>query len=405
MVSMRDFLKSSVRWLQAGWIWPLVLLALPACGLATGGFTGGSNNTFDPGTGDLSSGVMCDIPKVQDNGRSGTCATSTDIGIGLSNSLAAVSLADGSGSSIVLDYSPSAQAECGAGMPRRVDFYDSFPEGSAICLNCQQQIPSKYADANAVCVAKCKDLVANDEVAPADGVDAYCQANAHVSTNFKPNMCFGNRCSTGGTPVPNYFADPRRDAEPVQWSDSELIGTMASGSSVSQTAPTPPDTGTIADFQAGAASVQLITTGDAWVEFSAAETGKSHVIGLRASCPKIADCPDTDPSLTDIAFSIDLNVDGFAYVLEHGTGAVATALGMYTPHERYRLHVADNHDGTATISYTRVTGSCVPGTPCTETPLTTHVGTHAKYPLRIDASFREQGATTENVTVMRIQDQ
>src|SRR5581483_585172 len=94
MVSMRDFLKSSVRWLQAGWVWPLVLLALPACGLATGGFTGGSNNTFDPGTGDLSSGVMCDIPKVQDNGRSGTCATSTDIGIGLSNSLAAVSLAD-----------------------------------------------------------------------------------------------------------------------------------------------------------------------------------------------------------------------------------------------------------------------------------------------------------------------
>ena len=66
-------------------------------------------------------------------------------------------------------------------------------------------------------------------------------------------------------------------------------------------------------------------------------------------------------------------------------------------------HIEDNNDGTANIFYTRVVGSCTPGTSCNETVLTQHAGAGPKYPLRIDASFREQNATVANVTVMRIQ--
>ena len=78
MVSMRDFLKSSGRWLNISWFAPLILLALPACGLDASGIP--NPDAFDGGTGDLSSAVMCDIPKPPEEGAS-ECADSTDVGI------------------------------------------------------------------------------------------------------------------------------------------------------------------------------------------------------------------------------------------------------------------------------------------------------------------------------------
>jgi hypothetical protein len=396
MVSMRDVLKSSGRWLSGGWYVPLILLALPACALDSSGIP--NPNGFDPGTGDLSSAVMCDIPKPTLEGTP-ECADATDVGIGISLSKAAVSLADGSHNSLALDFSPGAVNACN-GFPRKIDHFGPFPDGKTICLNCAQQIPAKFSGPQAVCIAACKDLVSQTADMSQTQIDAFCQANARVATNFAGNICFSGACSQAGNPLPN-FNDPRRAAEPVKWTD--LIGASLSGNSLTRTAPTTgPD---VADFNAGGASEQLITKGDAWVEFEANNTNLSQVLGVRGSCNDPSVCPDTDPSLTDIGFSIILNTDGFAYVIESDPLVTVTGpFGQYTAGERYRIHITDNNDGTATISYSRVVGSCTAGTPCNETQISQQVtATKPKYPLRINASFREQNATVANVTVMRIQ--
>jgi hypothetical protein len=395
---MRDFLKSTGRWLSAGWYWPLVLLALPVCALQTGGIP--NPNAFDPGSGPLTGAVMCDIPKVPDE-VSGNCANSTDEGSGMSTLHAAVALAAGESTSFALDFSPAALSRCKP-LPGKIDFFGPYPDGTAVCLNCAQQIPSKYANPTAVCVAKCKELVTVGGSQPPEGIDEFCRANARVSTNFAPNICFNDACSSGGTLLPG-FVDPRRTAEPVKWTD--LIGTSALfGNSLERTAPT---TGpALTDFNAGAASEQLITKGDAWVEFAAGENNLSHVLGVRESCADITLCPDTDPSLNDIGFSILLNLDGQVYTIESSPSVTMSgALGPYDANERFRVHIVDNNDGTATISYSRVVGSCTPGSFCNETQLSQHVGPGPKYPLRIDASLREQTAILANVTVMRIQTQ
>jgi hypothetical protein len=161
-----------------------------------------------------------------------------------------------------------------------------------------------------------------------------------------------------------------------------------------------------ADFDAGAASAQTIISGDAWVEFSAGENGLSHVLGLRNSCDDpMNDCPDADPSIDAIGFAISLNFDDQVYVIETVPGPALNVLGpfgTYTPGERFRVKIVNNHDGTATISYVRIMGACPDGTVCTEVPLATSTATPV-YPLRVDTSFREQNASLTNVTLVRIQ--
>ena len=206
-------------------------------------------------------------------------------------------------------------------------------------------------------------------------------------------MCFDHGCTNGGTPDPS-FVDPRRAPEQVKWTDT--IGTVATGNTLSRNVAT---TGTkVEDFNAGAASVQIITKGDAWVEFEANDNMVSQVLGVRESCDDPTACPDTDPSLNDIGFSIILNNDQHIYVIESSPSVqVFGPFGTtYNAHDRFRVHVTDNSDGTATISYSQIIAGV-------DTPLYQHVGPNPKYPLRIDATFREQNATLGNVTVMRIQ--
>ncbi len=404
---MRGFLKSSGRWLSAGWYWPLVLLALPACAFQTNGIA--VPGAFDPGDQPLTSAVMCDIPKPQDSGKSYRCATATDVGVGLLDTTAAVSLADGTHQNLVLDQSVEATNECGP-LGRVTEYIDPFPTGTPVCLNCMQQIPAKYKGPDDVCAAKCVELLDDEEMEPTGGSVAYCNANAHASTNFKPNVCFTNACSNGGTPVMP-FDDPRKNAEPVNWTD--LNGTTAwdvsqdvaspDSNSLKRTAATT-GMGT-QDFNAGGASKQFITHGDAWVEFSAHENGVGHVLGVRQSACADDTCPDTNYGLDNIGFSIDLNTDDNIYVIESGPSGMSTAsLGTYLPTDRFRIHITDNHDGTASITYKKITGPCVPGGNCTETQIDPNVSKGAKYPLRIVSSFREQGAILENVVVMRIKD-
>ena len=66
--------------------------------------------------------------------------------------------------------------------------------------------------------------------------------------------------------------------------------------------------------------------------------------------------------------------------------------------------LTDHADGTADVVYSRVIGVCTPGTPCNEAPIP-HMppAGAARYPLRVDASFREAGAASSSVRIVRIQ--
>ena len=379
---MVNFVKSIGRRLRAVWFLPLILLAVPNCALQTHGIAGPSE--LEAGPLPHTSAIMCDIPKVPDPGSTG-CANSTETGIGMSFAHAAVALAQGEQSSIGLDLSSAAEAACG-GLPKKIDFQGPFPDGFAVCLNCATQVPAVYADANAVCVDECIDLVNGGGAEPAEGVEEFCTANAHVSTNFDANTCFDDACSDGGTLLPG-FVDPRRAQEPVIWTD--LIGTSPAGNDLSRDSM--PD----GSFDAGAASKQAITQGDGWVEFEATENDKGHVVGL---APDVG--PDTDPSQADVAFGIRLGAGGNVVIVEDGSPS-GPSVGPYDPGDRFRVQIKDNLDGTASVSYFKLSGPCTPGTICNGAVIGTSAAS-AKYPLRVDASLADVGATLKNVTLVRI---
>jgi len=385
---MRVVLKSSGRWWRAGWVLPLVLLALPNCAFQTHGL--GGDDQFNGGDMPRSSAIMCDIPKVIPGDG---CADATDVQNGMSKEFAAVALAEGQKNSLVLDFSATG---CPGGLPKKQQMQGDFPDGKTVCLNCGQIIGPVFADANVACVAKCVDLTKADGAEPPGGVQAFCEANAHVSTNFDKHSCFPNACSQGGTPI-TPFDDPRRDQELTNKWPILLGNGTASENNVSKLT----GSGTPADpFDSGAASDQTFGHGDGWVEFGAAETGVSHVIGLTHD----DGVPDNDPTLTDMQFALSLNYDGNVYVLENGASYVSAALTTYGPNDRFRIRMKDNNDGTATISYTKLDGMCVKGTHCLEIPLATQTQPSPKYPLRIGVSFREPGATLTNITMVRIKD-
>lgn len=392
-------LKFPLRW-SPGWLWLVVLLALPNCGFEVGGL--GVPPNLDPGPLPHSDAVFCDIETF--GGRH--CASPEEIGSGIRLAAAAVAINTGAKNTIGLDESPAALARCG-GAPEAVTFEGPFPDGLFACLNCGAVVPATYADSNAVCIAKCQDVIANSGVPGPPDVLAYCSANAHAATNFPISSCFMGACSTGGT-LRDDFVDPRRPPEAVTWTD--LIGTAASGgdgNALARLTATSPPAGN-PPFDAGAASIQWIARGDAYVEFSAAESSLSHVAGLSqipAGC--LFPCADTDAGLTDISFGISLNRDGRYYVLENGSLVpgpdINTSFGIYAAGDRFRVSVKQSADGsnTATITYSRLTGSCIAGMPCPESVFFTHAGP-ASYPMRVDASFRETAAKLTDVRVVRI---
>jgi hypothetical protein len=388
---MHAFLKRNSHWLRTSWLWPLVLLALPNCGLSTD-VTPGPPPAFDPGPAPISSVVMCDIPKVPNAGSNG-CANSTETGFGISMSRAAIALAQGEKASIALDFSKAATTACG-GPPRKTEMQGPYPDGYAACLNCPARIPQPYADGNAVCVAQCIDLVhQTSETEPMGGAEAFCQANAHVSTNFDKTTCYGNACGSDGK-LRGDFVDPRRAQEPVKWTEQNGTKGGASGAlgnSVTRTA------GRSGLFDAGSFSAQTITHGDAWVEFDVSDNTKAYALGVSPGAT------DTDETLADIPFALVLQNDGQVHISENGQ--IGAPLGPYAAGERFRVRVIDKNDGskTATISASRLIGACTPGTVCNEMVIATEAGASPAYPLRVDASLVDPGAILENVTMVRLQ--
>jgi hypothetical protein len=96
------------------------------------------------------------------------------------------------------------------------------------------------------------------------------------------------------------------------------------------------------------------------------------------------------------------------YIFESGTmvpgpgptGEVST----YNAGDRFRVRATDNNDDphTATITYTKLTAPCTPGTVCAEVQIGSQTAPSPSYPLQVDASLRDEGATLTNVTVVRI---
>ena len=391
-------LISKVGRLHPLWLLAAAVLALPDCG-----FQGPAapKTNLAPGLAPLSTLIPCEIEKQEVARR---CATAEDKAMGIRLAAAAVALTSGQKMSIGLDESPEARQLCG-GEPQAVFFAGAFPDGFPVCVNAGQVGDgAPYANAAAACVDQCKDFVgtANDQgrfipaVPPSADTIAFCNAHARAATNLASAGLPGG-CTPAGQPDPA-FLDPRQNAEIVIWQD--LIGTEATGTTTTTLTRTAPTT---TNLDAGAASSQVITRGDAYVELSAAAAaGQTAVGGLSTAMGS-----DGDPSLNDINFAISLNRDGRFYVIEGGIiipgGQPNNSFGTYAAGERFRVSLTDNSDGTASVSYSRIVGACVPGAPCTETVFFTRPGNATQYPLRVDASFREQGSALVDVRLVRIQ--
>jgi hypothetical protein len=374
---------SSTGWL---WFWAAALLVLPNCGLDTRGTAPLTN--LNRGATPRSSAIFCDIERPA--GR--RCATPADIVGAIRLKDAAVALVEGRTSTIGgLDDSPAALARCG-GQPEVVEFHGPFPEGSAICLNCGSAIgpgPTQHPSNAAVCVADCLDLFARDDanVPPSAEALAFCTPErARLSTNFPLTGCFDGACNVMGG-VPATFADPRRHPEPVDWIN--LDGVSPSGGTLTRTAPT---TG-FAD--AGASSGQLIAGGDAYVQFTVTETNTARAAGLSSGPP-----PPGGIEFTDIGFGILLFDTGEIHVIENGFSV--GMFGLYVAGDRFRVKLRDNFDGTAAVSFARLTGPCVDGSPCSEAAIEPPGTYTATYPVRVDAMIREQNGTVTDARIVRI---
>jgi hypothetical protein len=403
---MRDYFAARLRWLRVNWLLPLALLMLPACGLPTSGGCidcgcdncadeGGPN--LDPGPEPLDNAVFCDIETP--GGR--TCASDALIAdpdvVRLSQG--AEALVVSLGSSIALDYSADALARCG-GKPEAVEFYNNFPDGTPICVNCSA-VATTSTDATKLCIAQCEDF--SSEGAPVDSnLEADCTKRSHLSINAAtPKFCFEGACADAGEFL-NTWGN-RRDPEAVTWQG--LTSNMTANDNTLTKNATGTDT-----FDAGAASNETITTGDGYVEFTASGL-TTRMIGLSAGDV------DLDSGYTTIDYGLDLFKDGCVYVFEKGVqkpgplklgdaGNPCTVDGAwltYQDGDKFRVSVTDTKDGSGfgVIGYVQVTPSCTTSLDCPSFYDSASLAAYSSH-LRVDTSFHDDNAKIENIVLVRI---
>jgi hypothetical protein len=387
-----------VGWSSLGWLLPLAYLALPNCEFRSGTATSQDPNLIK-GPKPWSSAIFCDIEKKSELGGHRRCATATDLQMGTRLEHAAVALTTGPKSNIGLDYRPGAPAEsgltCDPGVPVAIIYEGPFPEGyTGVCLDCTGATPGDVALA---CVDQCKDLNGGFAGANPPDVVAFCENPMFVHTSTNASTCFDNAC-TGDTGVlPGDYVDPRRTPEPVDWTDVTAGVKVTGLGDNTLTRETPSGI-----FNEGAASEQLITQGDGYVEFTATETTAVRSGGLTSGV--VPGTSDNDPSEADINFAARLSANGNVRIFESGIevpGPVApnNTFGPYETGDRIRVSVTERPDGMADIAYSRREG-CT-GTSCVVTTFLRFAGP-APYPFRVDASLRDQGATLTDVRIVRI---
>jgi alpha-tubulin suppressor-like RCC1 family protein len=129
-------------------------------------------------------------------------------------------------------------------------------------------------------------------------------------------------------------------------------------------------TGTNAAWDAGAISTNTIESGDGFLEFTATETDKSRIAGLASG--------NTDNSLSDVEFGIQLRDDGIIEIFESGTSR--GTVGGYLSGDRLRVELTGGvvrYYANSSLLYTS--------------------GVTPVYPLRADSSLYSENATLTNV--------
>jgi hypothetical protein len=84
-----------------------------------------------------------------------------------------------------------------------------------------------------------------------------------------------------------------------------------------------------------------------------------------------------------------------------GGKGVNGSFAPYAPGDRFRITVTDQNDGTFIAAYSKLVLPCTPGSSCNVTTLLTDI-VHGTYPIRIDTSLRDLGATLTDVTLVWI---
>jgi hypothetical protein len=389
-----------------GWLVPVAYLALPNCSFNPRVSTCAESANLQPGCPPRQTVVFCDIEKPL--GRH--CARQKDLDVGIPLARAAVAFRENEVSTIGLDYSPEALARCN-GVPEAVTFECPFPDGCPVGINCDQIGPGrKYANEDAVCLDRCADLFGETlrngeflpDVPPDPVVRSFCQARARASTNLgEPcsNLFLFGACTAEGALRPG-FQDPRRHLEPVHW--RHRIGVAVSGARSNTLTKTAPGTGS---FDSGAASLDAITTGDAYVEFTAVSTDTARALGLSVGAASELN-PDLNPTLAGIGFGIRLSPAGDVFIHESSDqevpgGQPNGAFTTYAAGDRIRVSLTDNNTNppTATITYSVIPAACT-GPLCAGIVLRT--AGPAPYPFRVDASLRTPGAVLDDVSMVRI---
>lgn len=381
---MRDRLKAA-----SGWLVVSLFLALPNCTLDSSGLLSPQN--LERGSSPRSSAVFCDIENME---VSRHCASSEEQLGGIRIASAAIALTTGQTSNIGLDDSPAAGAAlgCAPGVPVAVTFRCPFPQGCPVCLNCAV-IGDAHPTAAAACVAHCEDINSpiGLEVPPMAPIVTFCEANAKVSTNAvdpATSNCFAGVCTDAGAPNLGSFSDPRVNPEPVEWTNPSGVDVV--GNTLTKNTP---DLGA---FDAGAASTQTVTQGDAYVEFTVDGPDGGRALGLSTGAP-----PDTDYTTADLGFAFRISGTGNIFIAENGTlltGPIGGAYATATPGDKLRITVTDNFDGTALVKYTRFPAGMVGS----EGDVLREMAGPVTYPLRVDASLRGAGATLIDVRIVRI---
>ena len=374
-------------------LWAAVLLVLPGCaqilGLEDPVLI---QHNLPPGDRPHNAAIFCDIERAL--GR--RCVTDIDMAIGIRLSDAAIALVEGRTSSVGLDDSADALARC-AGEVEAVLFEGPFPQGLPVCLNCDTITANFAGDNTAACRAACYDLfgtVAGEgsvfpEVPPSPVVKSFCDARAGASTNFPTAGCFDGACLEGTLRLD--FIDPRRFPTPVTWTDH--VGTIPSGADLVRVSAT---------GDAGAASTEWVTRGDAYLEFGVTRNHRVGLAELPVGCGP--PCTDSTPGVGDITFALDIAADGRISIFARGVRVAGPNPGGFfgssVAGDRFRVRVRSSGLG-ATVIYERVPGPCLPGSPCTTTVL------HARaedvsYPLRADASILQTGAAVLSAQLVYI---
>lgn len=153
-------------------------------------------------------------------------------------------------------------------------------------------------------------------------------------------------------------------AEPVGWTSA--VGVTPSGGSLTKSS-----TGALG-WDSGASSTKAIASGDGYVEFIAAETNTSRMLGLSHG--------DSNQSYSDIDFAVYPSSTGALYVYEGGVSK--GQFGTYAARDRLRVSVeggAVKYRKNGALLYTSAAAP--------------------QYPLSADTSFFHPSATAANAVI------